>query len=163
MSWASTAAARRRLRQGARLVVHRRGASPAPVATPKTAAAWRPAAGLYRAHRCAGRTSTAISGCRAMKRSARGRLLNSQRDAAHQCAFGRGCLRWAVRYEPRSCRASRSVSRVCYQSPKKLQLADLRRAVTHDCNRPTWWKTGQFCPRRVRALSKEQLLELPGL
>jgi len=47
-------------------VVHRRSASPAPV-TPKTAAAWRPAAGLCRARRCAGRTSAAASGRSAMK------------------------------------------------------------------------------------------------
>ena len=50
-------------------MVHRRGASPAPVTTPKTAAAWRPAAGLCRARRCAGRTSAAASGRSAMKQS----------------------------------------------------------------------------------------------
>jgi hypothetical protein len=50
-------------------VVHRGGASPATVTTPKTAAAWQPAAGLCRARRCANRTSAAASGRSAMKQS----------------------------------------------------------------------------------------------
>ena len=69
MSWPSTAAARRRLRQGPRLVVHRRGASPATVTTSETAAAWQPAAGLCRARRCADRTRAAASRRSAMKQS----------------------------------------------------------------------------------------------
>jgi len=76
MSWASTASTRRRLRQGARLVVHPRNASPAaPVTTAKTTAAWRPAAGLCRARRCAGRTSAAVSGRSSMKQSGRNAYL----------------------------------------------------------------------------------------
>jgi len=53
-------------------VVHRRGASPATVTTPKTVAAWQPAAGLCRARRCADRTSAAASGRSAMKQSGLG-------------------------------------------------------------------------------------------
>ena len=57
-------------------MVHPRNASPAaPVTTAKTTAAWRPAAGLCRARRRAGRTSAAVSGRSAMKQSGRNAYL----------------------------------------------------------------------------------------